>query len=211
MKKILLFLQKGLRRPLVLCYSVYVLWTVLSGLYGFGADSLLRAAGKLQTVELSVSDFTPVNLVQEGDSWRSTTADPQLLYQVGGRVMTVRVYMSFDAEPGELDLYYIEEPGEDYDKYRRVWAVRQDDGSYLYQLPRTDIWEIRLDPGSAENLGVTITGIRLNEPAGLGAYFDLSLNGLFRLIVWPAMAAAVLSWLTGAWDALRQKKPQPGE
>ena len=213
MKKILVFLQKGLRRPLVLCYSVYVLWTALGGLYGFAADSLLRASGQLATTELSVADFTPVNLEQEGEGWRSTAADPQLLYQVDGRVTTVRVFMSFDADPGELDLYYIEQPGEDYDKYRRVWAVQQDDGSYLYQLPRADIWEIRLDPGSAENLGINITEIRINEPVGIGFYFDLSLNGLFRLIVWPALAAAVLAWLTGVWDAVRKKqkeKPESG-
>ena len=142
MKKIISFLQKCIRRPLLLCYSVYVLWTAVSGLYGFGADSLLRATGKLGTVELTVSDFVPVNLEQEGEGWRSVTADPQLLYDVQGRVMTVRVWMDFDADPGELDLYYIQSPGEDYDKYRRVWAVRQDDGSYLYTLPRQ-----RREPG----------------------------------------------------------------
>ena len=48
---------------------------------------------------------------------------------------------------------------------------------------------------------------------GIGFYFDLSLNGLFRLIVWPALAAAVLAWLTGVWDAVRKKqkeKPESG-
>lgn len=203
-----LLLQKCIRRPLLLCYSVYVLWTAVSGLYGFGADSLLRATGKLGTVELTASDFVPVNLEQEGDSWRSVTADPQLLYDVQGRVMTVRVWMDFDADPGELDLYYIQSPGEDYDKYRRVWAVRQDDGSYLYTLPRTYIHQLRLDLGSAENLGISIQKIRFNEPAGLEAYFDLSLNGLFRLAVWPALAAAVLAWLTRLWDEAKQTKTQ---
>ena len=188
--------------------AAYVLWTAVSGLYGFGADSLLRATGKLGTVELTASDFVPVNLEQEGDGWRSVTADPQLLYDVQGRVMTVRVWMDFDADPGELDLYYIQSPGEDYDKYRRVWAVRQDDGSYLYTLPRTYIHQLRLDPGSAENLGISIQKIRLNEPAGLEAYFDLSLNGLFRLAVWPALAAAVLAWLTRLWDEAKQTKTQ---
>ena len=180
----------------------------MSGLYGFGADSLLRATGKLGTVELTASDFVPVNLEQEGDGWRSVTADPQLLYDVQGRVMTVRVWMDFDADPGELDLYYIQSPGEDYDKYRRVWAVRQDDGSYLYTLPRTYIHQLRLDPGSAENLGISIQKIRLNEPAGLDAYFDLSLNGLFRLAVCPALAAAVLAWLTRLWEEAKQTKTQ---
>lgn len=193
-------------RHLVLtCYAVYLAAVLAVGLCGFAADSILRAAGKLQTVELSAADFEPVNLAGEEDGWRSQTADPQLLYHADGRVLTVRAELSFDADQGELDLYYTEAPGEDFDKYRRVWAVRQADGSYLYKLPRTHIDTLRLDPGSAENLGITIGRIWLNEPVGLAGYFDLSLNGLFRLAVYPALAAAAMQYLLSVWRDARRK------
>lgn len=193
------------RHLVITCYAVYLAAVLAAGLYGFAADSILRAAGKLQTVELSAADFETVNLAEEGDSWRSQTADPQLLYHADGRVLTVRAELSFDADQGELDLYYTESPGEDFDKYRRVWAVRQADGSYLYKLPRTHIDTLRLDPGSAENLGITIGRIWLNEPVGLAGYFDLSLNGLFRLAVYPALAAAAIQYLLSVWREARRK------
>ena len=193
------------RHLVMACYAVYLLAVLATGLYGFAADSILRAAGKLQTVELSADDFEKVNLAEEKEGWRSQTADPQLLYHANGRVLTVRAELSFDADQGELDLYYIESPGEDFDKYRRVWAVRQADGSYCYKLPRTHIDTLRLDPGSAENLGIRIGRIWLNEPVGLLGYFDLSFGGLFRLAVYPALAAAAIQYLLSVWQSARRK------
>ena len=178
---------------------------LLGGLMGFETDDT-RIRNSFQIAQDRGLDyrFTPCTTETEV---HPNTVDIRM-ENAAGRVMTVRVWMDFDADPGELDLYYIQSPGEDYDKYRRVWAVRQDDGSYLYTLPRTYIHQLRLDPGSAENLGISIQKIRLNEPAGLDAYFDLSLNGLFRLAVWPALAAAVLAWLTRLWEEAKQTKTQ---
>ncbi len=203
MKKINVFFQKCCCHLLILCYSVYILFQLLSGLTGFVLDMGLKHQGKLDCKTLSVQEFELVNMIQEGQGWRSQNADPQLLYHLDGYALNLKVKMKFDATPGELDLYYTEKPGEDFDKYRRVWAVQQEDGSYLYTLPRTKIDILRLDPGSAENLGIMIEEITINTPAGIDRYFDLSLNGLFCLLLYPALAAACLQYIITLYTDVR--------
>ena len=82
MKKIPVFFQKCKCHLLILCYSVYVLFQLVTGVWGMASDSLLRASGKLQAQQLSAEDFQPVNLKEDGNGWRSETPDPQLLYVV---------------------------------------------------------------------------------------------------------------------------------
>lgn len=209
MKKMHLFFQKWRSHLLILCYSVYILWVLLAALAGFVQDMFWKMQGQLDEQEISKYSFTANNLAFESEeTWRSLTADPQLLYEVNGYLANVQIKMQFDATPGELDLYYTEKAGEDFDKYRRVWAVRQQDGSYLYTLPRTKVATLRIDPGSAENLGITIEEIRFNVPTGIERYLDISLNGLFRLVVYPALAAAALKYLLCIYQQLNNKHPR---
>lgn len=210
MKKIVTFFQKFRCHLLVLCYSVYILFQLGSGLWGIVFDTVLKIGGKLEPQTLSIEQFEMVNLAPEQTGWRSQTADPQLLYLLDGYALNLRVKMQFDATPGELDLYYTQKAGEDFDKYRRVWAVQQPDGSYLYTLPRTKIHTLRLDPGSAENLGIQIEEIQINQSVSINRYFDISLNGLFCLVVYPALVAAILQYLLPflqpIWQAVRNRK-----
>lgn len=208
MKKVLTLFPKNARGIWLACYLIYMLLVLLSAVWGFGFDSVLKAAGKMETKEIPLSDFMAVNLVQEGDLLRSQTADPQLIYRLGGYALNLRVKMEFDANPGELDLYYTEKAGEDFDKYRRIWAVRQADGSYLYTLPRKQIDILRLDPGSAENLGISIESITINEPAEISRYLDISLNGLFKLAVYPALAACAIQYGLIVYQEIKKKKEQ---
>ncbi len=206
MKKIPVFFQKCKCHLLILCYSVYVLFQLVTGVWGMASDSLLRASGKLQAQQLSVEDFQPVNLKEDGNGWRSETPDPQLLYVVDGYVTSLRIEMEFNAPAGELDLYYTQKPGENFDKYRRVWAVQQQDGSYLYTLPRTKIHMLRLDPGSAENLRISFGDIEINQLASVTRYFDISLHGLFCLVLYPALAAAILQYVLQVYPLLLHGK-----
>ncbi len=206
MKKNHLFFQKWRSHLLVLCYSVYVVCVLAAALVGFVQDSFLKVQGQLSEKEVSVFSFQMQNLIAETEnSWRSTTADPQLLYVVDGYLSNVSIKMQFDANPGELDLYYTQNADETFDKYRRVWAVQQPDGSYLYTLPRTKISVLRIDPGSAENLGITIEEIRFNTQTGPERYLDISLNGLFRLAVIPALSAAILKYLLHIFENVKSQ------
>lgn len=202
------------------CYLVAVaLWLVLGAVH-WGSDALARSAGTMYETDIPVSEWKLAGLTEtaatpESAALTTTDGDPQMILEdVSDMVVrTVSYTVEFDGDAREMCLYYTTKVGEDYSQDRRVFPQSLGDGRYLYTLPRTSIVALRLDPCSPdENKTVGLTfapgTISLNAPETLPAawqYFVPSWYQAFCLVLYPALAAAALSWLRAVWCVLRRK------
>ena len=192
------------------CYLVAVaLWLVLGAVH-WGSDALARSAGTMYEADIPVTEWQLAGLTDAGSTAESavlttTDGDPQLILEdVSGMVVRTLSYtVTFEGDAREMCLYYTTKVGEDYSQDRRVFPQALGDGRYLYTLPRTTIVALRLDPCSPdENKTVQMTfapgTITLNAADSLPAawqYFVPSWYQAFCLVLYPALAAAALSWL----------------
>ena len=202
------------------CYLVAVaLWLVLGAVH-WGSDALARSAGTMYEADIPVTEWQLAGITDAGSTAESavlttTDGDPQLILEdVSGMVVRTLSYtVTFEGDAREMCLYYTTKVGEDYSQDRRVFPQALGDGRYLYTLPRTTIVALRLDPCSPdENKTVQMTfapgTITLNAADSLPAawqYFVPSWYQTFCLVLYPALAAAALSWLRAVWRALRRK------
>ena len=191
------------------CYLAAGLLWLASALVFCAQDALAYARGSLSERTMNVTDWQLVALDVTAQQPGSITLctqnnDPQLLWDdVQGAVRTVTYTVEMDDLAREVCLYYTTRPGEDYSADRRVFATDLGGGRYLFQLPRTTLHALRIDPCSpVEGYNVTMTftpgEIVLNAPdtlpSGL-AYFVPSWYQLFCLVLYPGLLAAALSWL----------------
>ena len=131
----------------------------------------------------------------------------------GMTVRTLSYTVEFDGDAREMCLYYTTKVGEPYSQDRRVFPQALGGGRYLYTLPRTSIVALRLDPCSPDankTVGLTFSpaAITLNGADTLPAaweYFVPSWYQAFCLVLYPALAAAALSWLRACVCALRRR------
>ena len=176
------------------------------------------AAGmqKLAEESLPLSGLQLVDLAPGEDGWYTTTSgDPQIILEnVDGRVVRTLSYTArFEGEAREVCLYYTTAPGQPYSQDNRVFPGRTADGSYVFTLPRTTLVSLRLDPCSPdENATVRLKldgdAITLNAADALpggASYWLPSWYQTFCLILYPALAAAALSWLRAVWRTCRRK------
>ena len=198
------------------CYLLTLAGWLVLGAWNFGSDAMARAGGTLTEQQLSLSAFQLVDLQGEGDGYVSISGDPQIILEdVSDRVVRTLSYRAeFDAEPREMCLYYTTAAGEPYSQDKRVFPTMGEDGSYIYTLPRTTIVSLRLDPCSPDaNTPVTVQfegdAITLNAadalPSGL-AYWLPSWYQLFCFVLYPALAAAIVSWLWALWREIRARR-----
>lgn len=201
-------------------------WLVLAAVH-CAADSMARSGGTLVEQTLSAADFQLVDLVVLGEDGETetgasaalletTSGDPQMILEnvtdgriEGTAVRTLQLYCEFDADPREMCLYYTTAEGQPYSQDMRVFAAVQPDGSYLFTLPRGRLCALRLDPCSPEeNKSVTLTlqKVVLNRPVSAAGYFVPSWYQLYCLVLYPALAAAALSWAAHAAAWLRGRK-----
>lgn len=202
------------------CYLVAVaLWLVLGAVH-WGSDALAHSAGTMYETDIPVSEWKLAGLTEtaatpESAALTTTDGDPQMILEdVSDMVVrTVSYTVEFDGDAREMCLYYTTKVGEDYSQDRRVFPESLGDGRYLYTLPRTSIVALRLDPCSPDankTVGLTFTPgtISLNAPETLPAvwqYFVPTWYQAFCLVLYPALAAAALSWLRDLVSALRRK------
>lgn len=198
-----------------LCYLVALAVWIVLGAAALAGDIWARSRGSLSEQTLHAADFTldglePLEGRADGEAEMlvTTTGDPQmLLADLGGRtVRTLQVFARYEGDAREMCLYYTTAAGQPYSPDRRVYPAQQADGSYLYTLPRTRIVSLRLDPCSPdEGKQVTIRLDRITLNTQVGGYFLPSWYQIFCLVLYPALAAAALSWLRALVSALRRK------
>ncbi len=177
------------------CLALALVYALGASALRLAVDSADRASGRLAARSLTLADFTPVNAVIEGDTVTSLTEDPQLLFgPADTRLDRITLRLAYNMEPFERCLYYTTAPGEDFSWEKRVWPIENGDGTVTFILPR-GAHSLRLDPGSRENLQVTVTEVQLNEPRAALDYFVPSAGQVFALLVPPLLAAGLLQWL----------------
>ena len=188
MKQVHAFLRRRRAIP-VICYLVAFLVWLLLGAGAAVSDAMARASGRLEELTLHAA---------ESETLVTTTGDPQMILEdlSGYTVRTMRVWASYEGDAREMCLYFTTQPGEPYSQDNRVYPAQQDDGSYLYVLPRTQIVSLRLDPCSPdEGRTVTMHLSRIALNTDVGGYFIPSWYQIFCLILYPGLAAALLDWL----------------
>lgn len=197
------------------CYLLTLAGWLVLGAWNFGSDAVSRAQGTLAEQQIPLGEFQLVDLDAQEGGYTSTSSDPQIILEdVSDRVVRTLSYQAeFDSEPREMCLYYTTAVGEPYSQDKRVFPTIGEDGSYIYTLPRTTIVSLRLDPCSpdaTDPVTVQFAGdaITLNDadalPSGL-AYWLPSWYQLFCFLLYPALAAAILSWLRAVWRELRTR------
>ena len=205
--------------PLTCYLAAVVCWLVL-GAFHWGSDALAKQAGKMYESEIPVTDWQLAGLEDSGSTAENallttTDGDPQMILEdVSGRtVRTLSYTVEFAGDAREMCLYYTTAVGQDYSQDRRVFPQALGGGRYLYTLPRTPIVALRLDPCSPDaNKTVDLTfspaAITLNGADTLPAvwqYFVPTWHQAFCLALYPALAAAALSWLRACLYALRRR------
>ena len=202
-----------------LCYLVALAVWIVLGAAALAGDIWARSRGSLSEQTLHAADFTLDGLESlegradgEAEMLVTTTGDPQmLLADLGGRtVRTLQVFARYEGDAREMCLYYTTAAGQPYSPDRRVYPAQQADGSYLYTLPRTRIVSLRLDPCSPdEGKQVIIALDKIVLNAQVGGYFLPSWYQAFCLVLYPALAAALLDWLqavAASWNQRRRAK-----
>ena len=208
------------------CYLLALAAWLAVGAVHAGGDALARGSGALyeqavpladwQLVGLAQADATPETAaLQEAVTLTTTDGDPQMILEdVSDRtVRTLSYTVTFAGDAREMCLYYTTAAGQDYSQDRRVFPQALGGGRYLYTLPRTPIVALRLDPCSPDaNKTVELTfspaAITLNGADTLPAvwqYFVPTWHQAFCLALYPALAAAALSWLRACVCALRRR------
>lgn len=202
-----------------LCYLVALAVWIVLGAAALAGDIWARSRGSLSEQTLHAADFTldglePLEGRADGEAEMlvTTTGDPQmLLADLGGRtVRTLQVFARYEGDAREMCLYYTTAADQPYSPDRRVYPAQQADGSYLYTLPRTRIVSLRLDPCSPdEGKQVIIALDKIVLNAQVGGYFLPSWYQAFCLVLYPALAAALLDWLqavAASWNQRRRAK-----
>ncbi len=223
MKKLRQWFSRRGALPLTCYLLAAVCWLVLGAVHA-GGDALARQQGRLREQAVPVEDWQLVGLApaatpetaapQDAVTLATTDGDPQMILEDVSdmTVRTVSYAVEFDGDAREMCLYYTTKVGEDYSQDRRVFPQSLGDGQYLYTLPRTPIVALRLDPCSPDankTVGLTFSpaSITLNGADTLPAaweYFVPSWYQAFCLVLYPALAAAALSWLRACVCALRR-------
>lgn len=199
------------------CYLLAVLLWLLLGVFHLASDGVARATHKLASEDLMLDAFQMVDLAPaEGGGYVTTSGDPQMILEdVGGRVVrTLSYYAEYlDAPPREICLYYTTAVGQPYSADRRVFPQVTAAGEYVFTLPRTKLAALRLDVCSPDaDKPVTVLfqpqAVTLNAAALLPGpldYFVPSWYQAFCLVLYPALAAAAISWGYAVWERLRGK------
>ena len=208
------------------CYLLALAAWLAVGAVHAGGDALARGSGALYEQAVPLADWQLVGLaqtaatpetaaLQEAVTLTTTDGDPQMILEdVSDRtVRTLSYTVTFAGDAREMCLYYTTAAGQDYSQDRRVFPQALGGGRYLYTLPRTPIVALRLDPCSPDankTVGLTFSpaAITLNGADTLPAvwqYFVPTWHQAFCLALYPALAAAALSWLRACVCALRRR------
>lgn len=177
-------------RLLGLLYSVFLLGFVLRGLFFFFYD------GSCETLALPLAEAEAFEIEPgEKGGWQSLGTDPRFVFEdIDARARRVVLKGSFDRAPGEMDLYYTRDAGDDFSPSRRVLARPTEEG-WEYLLPPGRYASLRLDAGTSEQNLLVAEALVLNPGQPFWHYLVPGVREALALLCLPALAAAVLSTL----------------
>ncbi len=164
-------------------------------------DEVHRADGGLQWRVLQFSDFESESVVNRANDYGSfdlisTDPDPQMVYRPGGpfRAQNFNFRAAATNRPGgEMTLYYTTRPDEPFSEGRRIWAERQDDGTWTFDLGGRTYYALRFDPDTTGAILWRDWEVTLNEPEIIWQYFIPDARDVFLMLLASAVCAAVLA------------------
>lgn len=194
----------------VLCYALAAAGWLLWGVYARLDDTGLRAGQTSLPVDaFTLTDLEPDPDVQNG--YLAASGDPQMLWENtdGRKLRTVSYVPEFlGGEPREMCLYYTTRSGEAFSRDKRVFPRVLATGRYVYTLPHGKIAALRLDPCSPAESDDPVTVVFMLDAIDLNygptlprgwQYFVPDVYTAFCLLLYPALAAALLDWLRAVW------------
>lgn len=180
----------------LLCYAAALLVWLGVGAARFAAGSAAQSDGgdralawdELRRVGFEARESEPGLYV-------STDPDPQIYYEPEAPFSASALVFEATARNkpgGEMVLYYRKAGQQGYPESQKLWACRQADGSWRFDLPGSSLSGLRLDPDSAGGVLWKVEAIRLEASKPAYAYFLPDARGAFLLLFLPGLAAAVL-------------------
>lgn len=199
--------KKSGRRLVIACYGLVLIVWMLCNVFCFVQDTLRRANGTLQTQEMTFESVRCTDMeVQNARVAITTGVDPQIILKpLAGTVTEVRLHFTYSRYPGEVNLYYAKNDAP-FDNRYKIWGKAQNDGSYLFTLPRTQIDAIRIDPSNLAGITMQLESFTLNAPRSFFAYFKITYEQLFAFLVLPGFAAAFLGYFFSLFSNEKQNK-----
>ncbi|MEG1381461.1 MAG: hypothetical protein RSB47_03425 [Ruthenibacterium sp.] len=194
-------------RLVVACYGLVLAFWMCSNVFCFAQDAFRRANGTLKTQECTFEDVICTDMdVQSPTVAVTTGVDPQIILKpLQGAVTEVRLRFTYSRYPGEVNLYYAKNDAP-FDNRYKIWGKAQNDGSYLFTLPRSKIDAIRIDPSNLAGVTLTLENFTLNAPRSFFAYFKITYEQLFAFLLYPGLAAAFLGYIWSVFLAVKKDK-----
>ncbi len=187
------------KRLVAASYIGFFIVSILFQLYNLVEDRALRAMDKLPTQRWTTADFKLDGMKPTGEpeTFISTDADPKMVLQtspVGVRRIDVEV--EFSIAPGEFNVFYMPKPGmAEYDANFRVWAKKVDETHYVFSLPKTALYGLRMDPGIYAGNRIRFVQIAVNEKQSAFSFFQPSYSWVFYMLFLPALLASAIDFL----------------
>lgn len=177
------------------CYGAVLAAWLLFSIFSFGQDAVRRATGLLHTSEHDFANVECVNLTPQSATVAvSDNNDPQLIVKDIGEITEVRLAFTASEYQGEVNLYYSKN-GDPFDSRYKIWGKAQNDGSYIFTLPRTKVDAVRIDPSNVSNITLTLKSLVVNAPRSFFSYFGVTYEMLFNFLIYPGLAAACIAWI----------------
>lgn len=191
-----------------LAAALWVLWVLLNS--AVALDHKMN--GTMRTQTLGPGDLTFESFMSYAeDEWAtppddregwylSTDNDPHIFWQGEAFVVSVRLEVEQLLPPGSVALYYLTPGQTDYRESQKVYAWRDGDNGYVFDLGGITVTGLRIDPDSVGGVPTRLIGLELN-PSRPWFCSLLPGGGQWLLLLFGPPLAAALAALV--WQAVK--------
>ncbi len=184
-----------------ICYGVAILFYLLLCVFYLARDTVGISSGEMEQQHLWLEDFELISIRQleteDGvQRFVSTDADPQMIYEQSNSFRAGRIVFTAKAvnkPSGSMVLYYKTQVSEDFSEQNKIWAKRDSEGNWFFDLRGKRVVAFRLDPDSTGGVIWNVQRITLNQRVPIVEYFIPDWYAVFAILFLPALAAGVLS------------------
>ncbi len=189
--------MKHTKRWLAAAYLAALALWLLAGIFQLAKGAWYDSQGLRVRQTLGWEDLTAVSVQQvdtgqDGLWYVSTDSDPQLHWTGSAYLETVELDM-YHATPGLSVVLYWREPGQtDFSSQNAVYAEKNGEGCYVFDLGGRRVEEIRIDPDSLGGVVTRFDGVVLNPERAWYTAFAPTAAGVLLFAVLPLVAVAAL-------------------
>ncbi|MBQ3008049.1 MAG: hypothetical protein IJD80_00540, partial [Oscillospiraceae bacterium] len=165
-------------------------------LFNFVTESSARRDGSLVQYTASADDFELKHITKNKDGYKTTDHDSQMIMEKQQKFSSMKFYMTYTVEPGEIVLYYKNPGDEHFSEQKRLWAqpVDHEENRYIVKMPMKEVTEIRLDPSMFAGNQLTFGDFVFNEEKTVTDYFAVTYTDVFCLILYTLVISACLKY-----------------